>query len=233
MLDRAWLDADTTGGLIALSGAREGDIGRASGRRPRCARRVSCSTSWLALFGDRLLPRAAAHAAARAKRRASPARSSSPAASACRWSRPTTCASSPRRLRSARGARLHPRRRALDDPERPRRYSDEQYLKSPEEMAELFSDMPEALENSRRDRAPLQPRAASSASRAAGVSGCRRHGRSSSTCARRPRSRSRGTAEPAFATRRAAPPATRRLRIERASRPSSTSSARWASPATS
>ncbi len=37
--------------------------------------------------------------------------------------------------------------RTLDDPRRPRNYSEEQYLKTPEEMAELFSDIPEALEN--------------------------------------------------------------------------------------
>ena len=37
--------------------------------------------------------------------------------------------------------------RVLDDPKRPRDYSAEQYLKSPEEMAELFADLPEALEN--------------------------------------------------------------------------------------
>jgi DNA polymerase-3 subunit alpha len=37
--------------------------------------------------------------------------------------------------------------RALDDPRRDRRYSDEQYLRSPAEMAELFSDIPEALAN--------------------------------------------------------------------------------------
>ncbi|WP_282339791.1 MULTISPECIES: DNA polymerase III subunit alpha [Pseudomonas] len=37
--------------------------------------------------------------------------------------------------------------RGLDDPRRQRNYSDQQYLKSPEEMAELFSDLPEALEN--------------------------------------------------------------------------------------
>lgn len=36
---------------------------------------------------------------------------------------------------------------ALDDPRRARRYSDQQYLKSAEEMCELFSDLPEALEN--------------------------------------------------------------------------------------
>ena len=38
--------------------------------------------------------------------------------------------------------------RALDDPRRERKYTEEQYLKSPEEMAELFADIPEALENS-------------------------------------------------------------------------------------
>lgn len=37
--------------------------------------------------------------------------------------------------------------RVLDDPKRPRDYSAEQYLKSPEEMQELFSDLPEALQN--------------------------------------------------------------------------------------
>ncbi|ARU89365.1 DNA polymerase III subunit alpha [Pseudomonas sp. M30-35] len=37
--------------------------------------------------------------------------------------------------------------RPLDDPRRVRMYSDQQYLKSPEEMAALFSDLPEALQN--------------------------------------------------------------------------------------
>ena len=37
--------------------------------------------------------------------------------------------------------------RTLDDPRRDRRFSDQQYLRSPEEMIELFSDIPEAVEN--------------------------------------------------------------------------------------
>ena len=37
--------------------------------------------------------------------------------------------------------------RILADPRRPRIYSEEQYLKSPQEMAELFEDLPEALDN--------------------------------------------------------------------------------------
>jgi DNA polymerase-3 subunit alpha len=38
--------------------------------------------------------------------------------------------------------------RALDDPRRERRYSEQQYLRSADEMAELFADIPEALQNS-------------------------------------------------------------------------------------
>ena len=37
--------------------------------------------------------------------------------------------------------------RVLNDPRRERRYSEQQYLRSPAEMMELFSDLPEALEN--------------------------------------------------------------------------------------
>ena len=35
----------------------------------------------------------------------------------------------------------------LDDPKRPRNYSPQQYMRSEEEMCELFADIPEALEN--------------------------------------------------------------------------------------
>lgn len=35
----------------------------------------------------------------------------------------------------------------LDDPRRPKRFSEQQYLRSPQEMSELFSDIPEAIEN--------------------------------------------------------------------------------------
>jgi DNA polymerase-3 subunit alpha len=37
--------------------------------------------------------------------------------------------------------------RTLSDPGRPRTYSEEQYLKTPDEMTALFSDLPEAIEN--------------------------------------------------------------------------------------
>lgn len=35
----------------------------------------------------------------------------------------------------------------LDDPKRPRNYSPQQYMRSEEEMCELFADIPEALAN--------------------------------------------------------------------------------------
>ncbi len=37
--------------------------------------------------------------------------------------------------------------RVLDDPKRPREYSAEQYLKSPDDMAALFADVPDAIDN--------------------------------------------------------------------------------------
>ena len=40
-------------------------------------------------------------------------------------------------------------RRTLDDPRRPHNYTEQQYLKSSAEMEELFSDIPEAIENAR------------------------------------------------------------------------------------
>lgn len=38
-------------------------------------------------------------------------------------------------------------RRTLDDPRRPRNYTDQQFLKSAEDMIQLFQDIPEAIEN--------------------------------------------------------------------------------------
>ncbi|PJK05331.1 DNA polymerase III subunit alpha [Lysobacteraceae bacterium NML71-0210] len=40
--------------------------------------------------------------------------------------------------------------RVLDDPKRPRDYSEQQYLRSAEEMAALFADLPDAIDNSLR-----------------------------------------------------------------------------------
>ena len=42
---------------------------------------------------------------------------------------------------------MYSRGRSLDDPRRVRAYTEQQYLRSPQEMAELFVDIPEALAN--------------------------------------------------------------------------------------
>ena len=47
--------------------------------------------------------------------------------------------------------------RTLDDPRRPRLYSEQQYLRSAGEMEELFSDLPEALDKLGGDRQALHP----------------------------------------------------------------------------
>src|SRR6478609_9684789 len=52
LIDRAWLDSETTAGLIALSGFSEGDVGRAiaNGRE---ADALAQAREWAELFGDR------------------------------------------------------------------------------------------------------------------------------------------------------------------------------------
>src|SRR6185436_17710806 len=52
LIDRSWLDEQTTRGLIALSGAAEGDVGRAilAGREADAA---ALAREWQQLFGDR------------------------------------------------------------------------------------------------------------------------------------------------------------------------------------
>ena len=62
--------------------------------------------------------------------------------------------------------------RVLADPRRPRDYSEEQYLKTPEEMAALFEDLPEALENTARTGQALQPGAGTSANTSCRPSRC-------------------------------------------------------------
>jgi DNA polymerase-3 subunit alpha len=147
LLSRDWLDASTTAGLVALSGAAQGNIGRAllAGRQAEAAALLE---SWQALFGDRFYlevqrlgrPEDEAHVAAvLALVAARPA--------------PVVATNDVRFLArdefEAHEARVCIRGgHRLDDPGRPRPYTAEQYLKSPAEMAALFADLPEALENS-------------------------------------------------------------------------------------
>ncbi len=147
LIDRAWLDATTTSGLIALSGAADGDVGRAliAGREPEA---MGMAREWQALFGDRyyleLQRLGRAEDEALVTRCVALSQKTGIAVVATNDVRFLTAAdfeSHEARVCIAEGAQLA-------DPARPRRYTDAQYLRSPEEMARLFADIPEALRNS-------------------------------------------------------------------------------------
>ena len=69
--------------------------------------------------------------------------------STCRWWRPIRCSSSARDDFKAHEARVCiAEGYVLADTRRPKQFTEEQYFKTQAEMAELFADLPEALENS-------------------------------------------------------------------------------------
>ncbi len=147
MLDRRWLDGESCQGLIALSGGRDGDVGRAllSGNEVLANELLD---HWLELFGDRYYlqlvrtgrpnEEACLHASvALAQQRQVPVVATN-----------EVCFLKPEDFNAHEVRVCINQGRTMDDPRRPRDYSPEQYLRTSEEMAELFSDIPEALENS-------------------------------------------------------------------------------------
>jgi DNA polymerase-3 subunit alpha len=146
-VERAWLDAASTAGLIALSGAAEGDVGRAllAGRETQAEQLLG---GWTALFGDRYYlelqrvghPQEDAYvpaAVALAARRGVPVVASNDV----RFLAPGDFDAHEARVCIHDGA-------LLADPARVRRYTPQQYLRSAAEMQALFADIPEALQNS-------------------------------------------------------------------------------------
>ncbi len=146
LIDRAWLDRDSTHGLIALSGAAEGDIGRAL-LRERAAQAEQLLDDWLALFGDRFYLELQ-----RLGRSVEQTYLPASLMLAARRGVPVVATNDVRFLRpedfEAHEARVCIREGSLlADAARPRRYSPQQYLRSAEQMRSLFADIPEALEN--------------------------------------------------------------------------------------
>ena len=145
-VERNWVEGAAKG-LIALSGGQQGDVGDAllSGHQDRAEALLD---RWLGVFGDRYYLELV-----RTGREGEPEYIESCAALAARKGVPVVATNDVRFLESgdfeAHEARvcIHDGR-TLDDPRRPRLYSNRQYLRGPAEMAELFSDIPEALENS-------------------------------------------------------------------------------------
>ena len=142
---RAWVH-ECTDGVIAISPGPEGDIGQAllHGRAGEAERRAE---TWASAFAGRF------YLGVQRTGRASEAPClESTVDLALAMGLPVVAGNEVRFLErddfEAHEARvcIH-EGRTLADPRRPRRYSEEQYLKSPDEMRELFEDLPEALEN--------------------------------------------------------------------------------------
>ena len=145
-IKRSWLAASSDG-LIALSGGRNGDIGVAliSGRRAEAEQLL---LDYMQLFSNRFYLELQRTGRADEEDYLHEA-----VGLAAQYSCPVV-ATNDVRFTQADEFEAHEARvcihegRALDDPRRERRFSEQQYLRSAEEMVELFADIPEALQNS-------------------------------------------------------------------------------------
>jgi DNA polymerase-3 subunit alpha len=147
LIDRTWLTRATTAGLIALSGAQSGDVGRllVQGRTRQAEQALE---AWLVLFEDRYY--------LEIQRIGAPGEDLHvPAALslAARHGVPAVATNDVRFLEAgefeAHEARVCIRDGALlADPARVRRYTAQQFLRTPEQMRALFPEAPEVLANS-------------------------------------------------------------------------------------
>ena len=227
---REWFD-EGTDGLIALSGARDGDVGQALLHGNAAAARAPRALRWRA-FRDRyyLEVQRAGHAdddalvdaTVRARR----------ASSRCRSWRRIRCSSCGATI-FARTRRASASPRATCSPTRAGRGASRPSSTSRRrhEMAAKFADLPRGARQQRRDRAALQPDDRARQEPPAGVPDARRASRSTSTCGSEAEAgleRRLAQLYPDAATRDAQR-AEYAARLEFETAPSS----RWASPATS
>jgi hypothetical protein len=143
---RAWLQ-EHADGLLALSGGAAGDIGQAllNGRRDLARERLQ---AWMELFPDRFYLEL--H---RCGREGDEDHVHAAVDLAAEAGCPVVATNDVRFLKASEFEAHEARvciaeHRVLDDSRRVRRYTQQQYLRSAEEMAELFADIPEALANS-------------------------------------------------------------------------------------
>ncbi|GAB6070416.1 DNA polymerase III subunit alpha [Thiomicrorhabdus hydrogeniphila] len=145
LIKREWL-AEFNDGLIVLSGGREGDIGTALlAEKPNLvANRMKW---WTTHFADRFYIELV-----RTKRENEEKYIAQAIEVAIRYDVPVV-ATNDVRFAKPEDFEAHEVRTCihdgyvLEDQNRPKRYSEEQYFKTTEEMVELFSDIPEAIEN--------------------------------------------------------------------------------------
>jgi len=146
VVQRSWLTGSGED-LIVLSGAKEGDVGKAilSGSESQAG---ECAEFWRSNFPDNYYLELQ-----RTGREAEEQYNYGALELAARLSLPVVASNDVRFLHSsdfeAHEARVCIQTGCvLDDPRRPHDYSEQQYLRGSEEMAELFSDIPEAVANS-------------------------------------------------------------------------------------
>jgi len=145
MLDLDWLDGQTEG-LICLAGGREGILGR-SLLNNLTDDVEQITQHWQSLFPDRLyleLIRTGREDEERYNQAALDLAVSHDlpvvASNDVRFLQPEHFEAHEAKVCISEG-------RLLDDPRRTRHYSEQQYLKTPAQMIALFSDIPEAIEN--------------------------------------------------------------------------------------
>jgi len=146
MLRMEWLSRESCEGLIALSGGLHGDVGHALvvGHEEDARQRLS---AWREIFGDRYYLELT-----RTGRSEEDDCVQASLAFASDAGVPVV-ASNDVRFIERENFNAHEARvcihdgRSLADTERPRLYSEQQYLRSSAEMVELFSDVPEAIDN--------------------------------------------------------------------------------------
>ncbi|WP_434698763.1 DNA polymerase III subunit alpha [Pseudomonas sp. D1-1] len=145
IIEREWV-AEASEGLIMLSAAKEGEIGLAL-LSDNTEEAEQLARDWMTVFPDRFYIEVQ-----RTNRPNDEEHLHAAVALADKLGTPLVATNDVRFIKQE-DFEAHETRvcigegRALDDPRRSKNYSDQQYLKSAEEMAELFSDLPEALEN--------------------------------------------------------------------------------------
>ena len=143
---REWLNANSCEGLLALSGGREGDVGRAllSGNEVLATESLA---HWRDVFGDRYYLELIRTGRPGEEDVVQQSLKLAAAASV------PVVATNDVRFLDSDGFNSHEARvcihdgRGLADLDRPKNYSDNQYLRSPEEMTALFADVPSAIQN--------------------------------------------------------------------------------------
>ncbi len=158
-IDRSWLTAENLSGLIAISGAMEGDVGRALVNGKEKRRRPGADALARAVRRP-LLHRAAACWAGPAKSRTSRRPCRSRRSAACPSSRPTTCASSSRTISSrTKRASASTTARCWVTQSRPRKYTQPAIPALAEGNGRAVLGHSRGPQQLRGNRAPLQPRA--------------------------------------------------------------------------